>query len=86
VIRAGAVDLLREAVDSIAGERADQVERVVVEGPAGEVILEHAHDAELIVVGTHAHGALAELILGSVSHHVVKHSHCPVVVVPPVRP
>lgn len=80
-----AARLLRETVEAVAGERADQVERVVVEGPAGEAILEHAHDAELIVVGTRAHGTLAELILGSVSHHVVKHSRCPVVVVPPVR-
>ena len=76
---------LRETVEAVAGERADRVERVVVEGSAGEAILEHAHDAELIVVGTRAHGTLAELFLGSVSHHVVKHSRCPVVVVPHVR-
>jgi nucleotide-binding universal stress UspA family protein len=76
---------LAAIVDSVAGDRAAEVERVVVEGPAGEAILEHARDAELIVVGTHAHGALAELILGSVSHHVVKHARCPVVVIPPVR-
>ena len=84
-IHDAAARLLRETVEAVAGERADQVERVVVEGPAGEAILEHAHDAELIVVGTRAHGTLAELILGSVSHHVVKHSRCPVVVVPAVR-
>jgi len=80
-----AVNLLRETVEAVAGEHADQVERVVVGGPAGAAILEHAQDAELIVVGTHAHGTLAELILGSVSHHVVKHSRCPVVVVPPTQ-
>ena len=84
-IHQAAVKLLRQTVEAVAGERTDQVERVVVEGPAGEAILEHAHDAELIVVGTRGHGTLAELILGSVSHHVVKHSHCPVVVVPPTQ-
>lgn len=84
-IHQAAVTRLRETVEAVAGERADQVERVVVEGPAGEAILDHARDAELIVVGTRAHGTIAELILGSVSHHVVKHSHCPVVVVPPTH-
>ena len=58
----------------------------MAEGIAGEAILANAHDAELIVVGTHARGALGELVLGSVSHHVVKNSRCPVVVVPPVQP
>jgi nucleotide-binding universal stress UspA family protein len=75
---------LREAVEAVAGAGAADVEQVVVEGQAGEAILAHSDDAQLIVVGTHAHGALAELILGSVSHHVVKHARCPVVVVPPL--
>ncbi len=76
---------LDELVEAVAGERATAVERVVVEGPAGEAILDHARDAELIVVGTRAHGTLAEIVLGSVSHHVVRHARCPVVVVPPQR-
>jgi nucleotide-binding universal stress UspA family protein len=84
-LREAATGRLRAIVESVAGERADDVERVVVEGPAGDAILENAGDAELIVVGTRAHGAIAELFLGSVSHHVVKHAHCPVTVVPPVR-
>jgi nucleotide-binding universal stress UspA family protein len=76
---------LGKLVDAVAGDRAVDVERVVVEGPAGEAILRHAHDAELIVVGTRAYGALAEIVLGSVSRHVVRHARCPVVVVPPQR-
>ncbi len=84
-LREAAEERLQSIVAAVAGERAETVERVLVEGPAGDAILDNARDAELIVVGTHAHGALAELILGSVSHHVVKHARCPVVVVPPVR-
>ena len=80
-----AARLLVEIVQAVVGGRADQVERVTAEGRAGEVILDNAQDAEMIVVGTRAHGSLAELFLGSVSHHVVRHSRCPVVVVPPVR-
>jgi nucleotide-binding universal stress UspA family protein len=69
----------------VAGERAAQVERLVVPGPAGDAILENARDAEMIVVGTRAHGSFAELFLGSVSHHVVRHAGCPVAIVPPLR-
>jgi nucleotide-binding universal stress UspA family protein len=76
---------LSRLVEAVAGERAARVEQIVVEGSAGEAILDHARDAELIVVGTHARGTLAEIVLGSVSHHVVRHARCPVVVVPPRR-
>jgi nucleotide-binding universal stress UspA family protein len=84
-MRDDAATRLQELVADVAGDRADRVERVLVAGPAGATILEHARDAELIVVGTHARGPVGELILGSVSHYVARHARCPVVVVPPVR-
>ena len=44
-----------------------------------EAITDASKDAELVVVGTRGHGAIASLVLGSVSHHVVQHAACPVV-------
>lgn len=55
----------------------------VLEGPAADAILNVANvrQCDLIVMGSRGHGALASLILGSVSQHVVAHARAPVMVV-----
>ncbi|MBN1278681.1 MAG: universal stress protein [Chlorobium sp.] len=39
-------------------------------------------DASLIILGSHGHGALYNLLVGSVSEGVVRKATCPVVIVP----
>lgn len=53
-------------------------------GIACDEILELAKDlgSEFIVLGSHGHGALYHLFSGSVVTGVLKHSTCPVIVVP----
>lgn len=41
--------------------------------------------ADLLIVGTHGHGALGRAILGSVASSVIRVAHCPVLVVSPER-
>jgi nucleotide-binding universal stress UspA family protein len=53
----------------------------VVEGPPALVLEELAGAADLLVVGSREHGALAGMLLGSVSQHCVHHAGCPVLVV-----
>ena len=50
---------------------------------AASFILDNASalKADLIVVGTHDHSRLAELLVGSVSHHVMLHSRVPTLIV-----
>jgi nucleotide-binding universal stress UspA family protein len=40
-------------------------------------------DAAYIVMGSHGHTALYDLLVGSTTHGVLKDSPCPVVIVPP---
>ena len=74
-------ELLKTTIEAVAGDKADLIDRVVVESPAGPAIIEHARDAELIVVGRRGRGAMKSLVLGSVSTYVVQHATCPVLVV-----
>lgn len=55
--------------------------RPILEGHPAQVLIEATRDADLLVVGSHGHGAFAGMLLGSVSQHRVQHAHCPVVVV-----
>jgi len=47
--------------------------------PAAALIVESAA-AQLLVVGSHGRGGFGGMMLGSVSHAVLHHPHCPVVV------
>ncbi len=53
-------------------------------GTSARKILEEAtvQDAGWIVMGSHGHGAIYELLVGSVTNGVLKDAQCPVVVVP----
>ncbi len=55
-------------------------------GGTAAKILEHAADADLLVMGSRGRGTFARRVLGSVSHQVVTHTTIPVVVVPDAAP
>ena len=59
------------------------VRQVVVHGRPAPILLEHTHDAQLIVVGSRGRHGLASFVLGSTSRALIAHSECPVVVVRP---
>lgn len=57
--------------------------RLAEVGPAGETIAKAAADGgfDLLVMGTHGHGALGKLVMGSVSTKVLANSTIPVLLV-----
>ena len=67
-------------LDAILGITA---EHLVETGEPGETICDIADrvEADVIVVGTHGHGRLKRMLMGSVSTHVLHHARCPVLVV-----
>lgn len=58
-----------------------------IQGPTIEKILQESlqQNADIIVLGSHGHGALHNLLAGSVAAGVLKSSKCPVLVVPAAR-
>lgn len=74
-------------VQALAEELAEQglaVTPLLVAGPTVEKILEEATklEAGLVVVGSHGHGALHRVLLGSVSEGLVRHAELPLLIVP----
>jgi nucleotide-binding universal stress UspA family protein len=61
---------------------ARDVETVILRGRPATAIVEEARDfaADVVMVGSRGHGAIATLILGSVSAEVVEHAPSPVLV------
>ena len=53
----------------------------LVAGQPASALLEAADEATLLVVGSRGRGGFTTLLLGSVSHQVINHARCPVVVV-----
>ena len=73
-----------EAVRQRVEDAGVAVKVVMVTGPPAQRITETAQkeSADLIVMGTHGHTGLRHMLIGSVAERVVRHSTCPVLVVP----
>jgi nucleotide-binding universal stress UspA family protein len=62
------------------------VEAIVRHGPPVYAILEEAEkaQADFIIMGSHGHGKLYDLLVGSTASGVIKGAKCGVIIMPPV--
>jgi nucleotide-binding universal stress UspA family protein len=59
-----------------------EVDSAVVQGHPVELLIGQSRSAQLVVVGSRGHGGFAGLRLGTVSHQLLHHADCPVLIVP----
>ena len=85
-VREAAVSDARRRLEMLIPEEARaycKVDTAVVEGRAYREILRQAAEkkTDLVVMGVHGRGALDLLLFGSTTHHVIRASTCPVLIV-----
>lgn len=75
---------VKEKLDAVeVAASGVQVSRILHAGEPGEVIpwVAQEENCDVIVMGTHGRSALAHMLLGSVSEHVLRHARCPVLMI-----
>jgi nucleotide-binding universal stress UspA family protein len=57
---------------------------LAIQGYPVDVIIAEAEKlkADLIIMGSHGHGALHNLLVGSVTEGVIRHAKCPLLIIP----
>jgi len=72
-------------VAEITGRTEEEFELIVDDGTPQALILNRAEEwlADLIIVGSHGQTGAADALLGSVTDSVIRHAHCPVLIVRP---
>jgi nucleotide-binding universal stress UspA family protein len=89
-LREGAIQRIRASIDDLLAEAAIREGEgavgsiQILEGKAADTVLAEAGrlGADMIVLGSHGHTALGEMLIGSVAHRVSARASVPVLLVP----
>ncbi|MFS8102547.1 universal stress protein [Lentzea alba] len=74
---------LEAALESLGTSASDvRIDTEVPQGVPGPVLVERSADAACLVVGGHGYHKVGVLVMSSVTSYCMRHSRCPVVVVP----
>jgi nucleotide-binding universal stress UspA family protein len=71
-------------LERVAGELGGgvPVHLETIRGDPAGVLIERSNELDILMLGSRAYGPLRHVLLGSVSAHVMREAHCPVLVVP----
>ncbi|HTX93935.1 MAG TPA: universal stress protein [Mycobacterium sp.] len=69
------------AEDAVTTDRKIDIKSELRCAPPVPTLVEMSKEAEMVVLGSNGRGAMARLLLGSVSSSVVRSAHCPVAVI-----
>jgi nucleotide-binding universal stress UspA family protein len=81
-LRQAAEEMTREVAGRLGDGGPASVTVHAVSGFVVKELVDASRDADLVVLGARGASGFTRLIMGSVSHEVVQHSACPVVIVP----
>ncbi len=72
-----------QEVDKMLNELPNKTKSYILEGSPASTIIDFVKEenADLIIMGSRGLSGIKEMFLGSVSHHVVQKSECPVYIV-----
>jgi len=74
---------LNQAFHAAQLELADVRTELMIGSPLYAIIdYVHKINADLVIIGTHGHGAVAALLIGSVAEGLVRKAVCPTLVIP----
>jgi len=73
--------LAHSVATSVPADLPVPVYQHVLHGPPAQALIAASQHAELLVVGHRGRGGFVGLVLGSTAEQVLRHAHCPVVVV-----
>lgn len=72
---------VKEAVGSDAASMPRLV--AIADENAASALIDHANDADMLVIGTRGLGGFTGMLLGSVAHQCIQRSTCPMLILPP---
>lgn len=77
---------LETLIKEVSGQGLKVRSLQIISSPVESILTAaEAEQADYIVMGSHGHSALYDLIVGSTTHGVLDKAPCPVVIVPPAK-
>lgn len=79
-LKTAAEQIIADMLRDVAIPDGVNVTTLIAPGGAARVLCDESKNADLLVVGARGLGGFRGLLLGSVTHQVVAHAHCPVLI------